>query len=114
MFCGGHYTFAYMLRTCMHFMAHVFWEFIDLRLEFQWLQTAAYDQVKFNSFFVHLLSVAGGNGVGRFKLYMCLRKMCPKCGTIVHVKRAVCSCGHAFALKRKAHCCVGSEPERER
>ena len=58
--------------------------------------------------------MAGGNGVGRFKLYMCLRKMCPKCGTIVHVKRAVCGCGHAFALKRKAHCCVGSKPERKR
>ena len=43
-----------------------------------------------------------------------LRKACPKCGTIVHVKRAVCNCSHAFALKRKARCCVGSEPDRKR
>ncbi len=33
---------------------------------------------------------------------MCLRKTCPKCGAVVHAKRAVCDCGHAFACKRKA------------
>ena len=36
----------------------------------------------------------------------CLRKTCPKCDATVHVKRAVCGCGHAFALKRKARCYV--------
>ena len=33
---------------------------------------------------------------------MRLRKVCPQCGTTVHVKRSCCACGHAFALKRKA------------
>ena len=33
---------------------------------------------------------------------MRLRKVCPQCGTTVHVKRSRCACGHAFALKRKA------------
>ena len=44
----------------------------------------------------------------------CLRKTCPKCDATVHVKRAACSCGHAFALKRKARCYVWSEPEKKR
>ena len=33
---------------------------------------------------------------------MRLRKVCPQCGTTVHVKRSRCACGHAFALKMKA------------
>ena len=33
---------------------------------------------------------------------MRLRKVCPQCGTTVHVKWSRCACGHAFALKRKA------------
>ena len=33
---------------------------------------------------------------------MRLRKVCPQCGTTVHVKLSRCACGHAFALKRKA------------
>ena len=41
---------------------------------------------------------------------MCLRKVCPQCNTIVHVKRSVCDCGHALIrmdLKCHAHlCCV--------
>ena len=28
-----------------------------------------------------------------------LRKVCPQCGTVLHVKRAVCGCGHAFPRK---------------
>ena len=43
---------------------------------------------------------------------MRLRKTCPKCSTVVHVKRAICCCGHAFALKRKARCCDDSEPDK--
>ena len=33
---------------------------------------------------------------------MCLRKACPQCNTVVHVKRSCCGCGHVFTLKRKA------------
>ena len=44
---------------------------------------------------------------------MCLRKVCPQCNTIVHVKRSVCDCGHAFALKpeKEAQCTTVGEPE---
>ena len=44
----------------------------------------------------------------------CLRKTCSMCDATVHVKRAMCGCGHAFTLKRKARCCVCSEPEKKR
>ena len=30
---------------------------------------------------------------------MRLRKVCPQCNTVVHVKRSVCDCGHAFAAE---------------
>ena len=30
------------------------------------------------------------------------RYVCPHCNTILHVRRAVCGCGHAFPSKRKA------------
>ena len=32
-----------------------------------------------------------------------LRKVCPQCNTVVHVKslRSCCGCGHVFTLKRK-------------
>ena len=44
--------------------------------------------------------------------YERFRKVCPQCNTIVHVKRSVCDCGHAFALKRKkARCTTVGEPE---
>ena len=47
------------------------------------------------------------------KLYLCkkvrnmdrdmrLRKVCPQCNMVVHVKRSCCGCGHVFTLKRKA------------
>ena len=43
---------------------------------------------------------------------MRLRKVCPQCNTVVHVKRSVCDCGHAFASKkRKARCTAVGEPE---
>ena len=43
---------------------------------------------------------------------MCLRKVCGQCNTVVHVKRSVCDCGHAFASKkRKARCTAVGEPE---
>ena len=29
---------------------------------------------------------------------MRLRKICPQCNTISHVRRSVCGCGHAFRL----------------
>ena len=31
-----------------------------------------------------------------------LRKVCPRCSTPVHVKRAVCGCGYTFPSKRKS------------
>ena len=42
---------------------------------------------------------------------MHLRKVCPQCNTTVHVKRSVCDCGHAFALKKRestVYCCKGA------
>ena len=43
---------------------------------------------------------------------MRLRKECPQCNTVVHVKRSVCDCGRAFASKkRKAQCTAVGEPE---
>ena len=32
---------------------------------------------------------------------MRLRKVCPQCNTVVHMKRSCCGCGHVFTLKRK-------------
>jgi len=44
--------------------------------------------------------------------YESFRKVRPQCNTVVHVKRSVCDCGHAFALKkRKARCTAVGEPE---
>ena len=43
---------------------------------------------------------------------MRLRKVCAQRNTVVHVKRSVCDCGHAFASKkRKARCTAVEEPE---
>ena len=37
--------------------------------------------------------------------------VCPQCNTVVHVKRSVCDCGHAFASKKsKARCTAVGEP----
>ena len=30
-----------------------------------------------------------------------LRKVCPHCSTVVHARRVLCGCGHAFPSKRK-------------
>ena len=43
-----------------------------------------------------------------------LTKVCPRCNTLVHVKRAVCGCGHAFASKRKAQCTTNESVKRKR
>ena len=40
---------------------------------------------------------------------MRLRIVCPQCNTVVHVKRSVCDCYHAFASK--ARCTTVGEPE---
>ena len=45
---------------------------------------------------------------------MYLRKTCPKCDTVVHVKRAACGCGHKFALKRKGRRSVENESVKRR
>ena len=43
---------------------------------------------------------------------MRLRKVCPQCNTVVHVKGSVCDCGHAFASKKmKARCTAVGESE---
>ena len=42
-----------------------------------------------------------------------LRKTCPICEKYMHLKRAVCDCGHAFSSKRKASCCAVGEPKRK-
>ena len=40
---------------------------------------------------------------------MRLRKVCPQCNTILHARRSVCGCGHAFLSKRKAQCIADKE-----
>ena len=40
---------------------------------------------------------------------MRLRKVCPQCNTILHARRSVCGCGHAFPSKRKAQCIADKE-----
>ena len=43
---------------------------------------------------------------------MRLRKVCLQCNTVVHMKKSVCDCGHAFASKkRKTRCIAVREPE---
>ena len=33
---------------------------------------------------------------------MRLRKVCPQCSTVIHARRSICECDHAFTLKREA------------
>ena len=33
---------------------------------------------------------------------MRLIKVCPQCSTVIHTRRSICECGHAFTLKREA------------
>ena len=45
---------------------------------------------------------------------MRLRKVCPQCSTVIHARRSVCECGHAFTLKREAHITASSPVKRKR
>ena len=45
---------------------------------------------------------------------MRLRKVCPQCSTVVHARRLICECGHAFTLKREAHNTASSPAKRKR
>ena len=44
---------------------------------------------------------------------MRLRKVCPQCSTVIHTRRSVCECGHAFTLKREA-CIIASSPAKRK
>ena len=43
---------------------------------------------------------------------MRLRKVCPQCSTVIHARRSVCVCGHAFTLKREARITASSSPAK--
>ena len=45
---------------------------------------------------------------------MRLRKVCPQCSTVIHARRSICECGHAFTLKREARNTVSSPAKRKR
>ena len=45
---------------------------------------------------------------------MRLRKVCPECSTVIHTRRSVCECGHAFTLKREARITASSPAKRKR
>ena len=45
---------------------------------------------------------------------MRLRKVCPQCSTVVHARRSVCECGHAFTLKREARITASNPVKRKR
>ena len=45
---------------------------------------------------------------------MRLRKVCPQCSTVIHARRSVCECGHAFTLKREARITASSPAKRKR
>ena len=45
---------------------------------------------------------------------MRLRRVCPQCSTVIHVRRSVCQCGHAFTLKREARITASSPAKRKR
>ena len=45
---------------------------------------------------------------------MRLRKVCPQCSTVIHARRSVCECGHAFTLKREGHITASSPAKRKR
>ena len=40
---------------------------------------------------------------------MHLRKVRPQCDTILHARRSVCRCSHAFPSKRKVQCIADKE-----
>ena len=45
---------------------------------------------------------------------MRLRKVCPQCSTVIHARRSICECGHAFTLKREARNTASSPAKRKR
>ena len=45
---------------------------------------------------------------------MHLRKVCSQCNTVVHVKKLVCDCGLAFALKKRKARCIAVENAMKR
>ena len=45
---------------------------------------------------------------------MRLRKVCPQCSTVIHARRSICECGHAFTLKREARNTASSPTKRKR
>ena len=45
---------------------------------------------------------------------MLLRKVCPQCSTVIHARRSICECGHAFTLKREARNTASSPAKRKR
>ena len=45
---------------------------------------------------------------------MRLRKVCPQCSTVIHARRSVCECGHAFTLKREARITASSPAKCKR
>ena len=44
---------------------------------------------------------------------MRLRKVCPQCSTVIHARRSICECGHAFTLKREARNTASSPAKRK-
>ena len=45
---------------------------------------------------------------------MRLRKVRPQCSTVIHARRSICECGHAFTLKREARNTASSPAKRKR
>ena len=45
---------------------------------------------------------------------MHLRKVCPQCNTVIHARRSVYECGHAFTLKREARITASSPAKHKR
>ena len=45
---------------------------------------------------------------------MRLRKVCPQCSTVIHARRSICECGHAFTLKRETRNTASSPTKRKR
>ena len=45
---------------------------------------------------------------------MRLKKVCPQCSAVIHARRSVCECGHAFTLKREARNTASSPEKRKR
>ena len=43
-----------------------------------------------------------------------LRKVRPHCNTVIHARRSICECGHAFTLKREARNTASSPAKRKR